>query len=82
MLSGILAGRAAGEGTVGLFFVAPRMLDMGSGSYSPFDLTTDRFLVCGLVAALVMLPGFGRRPVPSVRQAMAAVGMSVPGFSG
>jgi len=81
MLSGILAGLAAGA-LWGLVFVAPRMLTMGAGGYSSVDLTAGRFAVYGLVAAAVMLLGLGRRRWPMARQALTALGMSLLGFSG
>ena len=81
MLSGILAGLAAGA-LWGWVFVAPRMLTIGPGGYSSVDLTAGRFAVYGLVAAVVMLLGLGRRRWPTARQATAALGMSVLGFSG
>lgn len=55
---------------------------MGPESYSSVDLTSGRFAVYGLVAALVMLFGLGRRRLPTLRQLMSALGMSVLGFSG
>ncbi|NDP64548.1 DMT family transporter [Polaromonas sp.] len=81
MVTGILAGLAAGA-LWGLVFVAPRMLSMGYGGYSSVDLTSGRFAVYGLVAALAMLCGLGRRRWPTLRQLVAALGMSVLGFSG
>ncbi|SFC12350.1 EamA-like transporter family protein [Polaromonas sp. OV174] len=84
MLTGIVAGLAAGA-LWGLVFVAPRMLTMGEGGYASVDLTAGRFAVYGLVAAAVMLlglPGFRRRRLPTLRQAWAALGMSLLGFSG
>lgn len=81
MLAGVLAGLAAGA-LWGLVFVAPRMVDMGAGGYSSVDLMAGRFAVYGLVAALVMLAGWRSRRVPSLRQAGAALVMSVMGFSG
>ena len=81
MLTGILAGLAAGA-LWGLVFVAPRMVAMGTGGYSSVDLAAGRFAVYGLVAAGVMLLGLGRRRWPTLRQAGAALGMSVLGFSG
>ncbi len=77
MLTGILAGIAAGA-LWGLVFVAPRMV----GSYSPVDLTAGRFAAYGVVAAAVMLAGLRTRRLPSLRQALAALGMSVLGFTG
>ena len=81
MLSGILAGLAAGA-LWGLVFVAPRMIPMGAGGYASVDLAAGRFAVYGLVAAAVMLLGLGRRRWPTARQAAAALGMSLLGFSG
>ena len=81
MLSGIFAGLAAGA-LWGLVFVAPRMLSMGEGGYASVDLTSGRFAVYGLVAALSMLLGRGRRRWPGARQMAAALGMSILGFSG
>ena len=81
MLAGIVAGRAAGA-LWGQVFVVPRMHTAGSGSYLAVDLSAGRFAVCGLVAALTMLLSFGRRPKPTVRQARAALGISVLGFTG
>jgi drug/metabolite transporter (DMT)-like permease len=81
MLTGIFAGLAAGA-LWGLVFVAPRMLPMGVGGYSSIDLTAGRFAVYGLVAAVVMLAGWRYRRLPTLRQALAAVLMSVLGFTG
>lgn len=81
MLTGILAGLAAGA-LWGLVFVAPRMVDMGAGGYSSIDLTAGRFAVYGVLAALVMLIGMRSRRLPTLRQAWAALVMSVLGFSG
>ncbi|MDO9403435.1 MAG: DMT family transporter [Polaromonas sp.] len=81
MLTGILAGLAAGA-LWGLVFVAPRMLDMGPGGYSSLDLTSGRFVAYGAVAAVVMLASLRSRPWPTWRQAVAALGMSVLGFTG
>jgi drug/metabolite transporter (DMT)-like permease len=81
MLTGIFAGLAAGA-LWGLVFVAPRMLPMGTGGYSSIDLTAGRFAVYGAVAALVMLAGWRYRRRPTFRQALAALLMSVLGFTG
>jgi drug/metabolite transporter (DMT)-like permease len=81
LLTGILAGLGAGA-LWGLVFVAPRMLDMGSGGYTSVDLAAGRFAVYGLVAAAVMLMGFRHRLLPTLRQAAAALLLSVLGFSG
>lgn len=77
MLTGILAGLAAGA-LWGLVFVAPRM----AGGYSPVDLTAGRFAAYGAVAVAVMLLGLRTRRLPTARQALAALGMSVLGFTG
>lgn len=81
MLPGVLAGLGAGA-LWGLVFVAPRMLAMGEGGYTAFDLTAGRYAVYGIVAALVMLLGLGRRRLPTLRQAGAALVLSLLGFSG
>jgi drug/metabolite transporter (DMT)-like permease len=81
MLTGILAGLAAGA-LWGLVFVAPRMVEMGPGAYSSIDLTAGRFAVYGVLAVLVMLIGMRTRRLPTLRQAWAALVMSVLGFSG
>ncbi len=81
MLTGILAGLAAGA-LWGLVFVAPRMLETGPGGYSSIDLTAGRFAVYGMLAAAVMLAGWRSRRLPTLRQAGAALVMSVLGFSG
>ncbi len=81
MLTGVLAGLAAGA-LWGLVFVAPRMVEMGTGGYSSIDLTAGRFAVYGVLAALVMLIGMRSRRLPTLRQAGAALVMSILGFSG
>jgi drug/metabolite transporter (DMT)-like permease len=77
VLTGILAGLAAGA-LWGLVFVAPRMVS----GYSSVDLTAGRFAAYGVVAAAVMLAGLRARRMPTARQAVAAAGMSVLGFTG
>lgn len=77
MLTGILAGLAAGA-LWGLVFVAPRMVP----GYSSVDLTAGRFAAFGLMAVLVMCFGMRVRRLPTWRQAGAAVGMSLLGFTG
>ncbi|UUZ64326.1 DMT family transporter [Polaromonas sp. P1(28)-13] len=77
MLTGIVAGLAAGA-LWGLVFVAPRMV----AGYSSVDLTAGRFAAYGLLAAVVMLTGMRSRRLPTARQALTALGMSVLGFSG
>jgi drug/metabolite transporter (DMT)-like permease len=75
MLTGVLAGLAAGA-LWGVVFVAPRMVE----GYNSVDLTAGRFVAYGLVAALVCAST--RRPLPDARQALAAVGLSLLGFTG
>ena len=77
MLTGILAGLAAGA-LWGLVFVAPRMV----AGYTSVDLTAGRFVAYGVVAAALMLLVMRGRPLPTLRQALAALGMSVLGFTG
>lgn len=75
MLRGVLAGLLAGA-LWGLVFVAPRMVPAASG----VDLASGRFIVYGLLALAVVV--LGRRPWPAPRQALAAAGLSVLGFTG
>lgn len=75
MLRGVLAGLLAGA-LWGLVFVAPRMVE----GFSAVDLAAGRFLAYGLVAFVVM--AFSGRRLPDARQALAAAGMSVLGFTG
>lgn len=77
MLTGVLAGLAAGA-LWGVVFVAPRMVP----GFSSVDLTAGRFLAYGAVAAIVMLVGMRTRRLPTLAQAMAAVALSVLGFTG
>lgn len=77
MLTGILAGLAAGA-LWGLVFVAPRMVP----GFSSVDLTAGRFAAYGAVALGVMAWGWRSRRLPTPRQALAALGMSVLGFTG
>jgi drug/metabolite transporter (DMT)-like permease len=76
MLTGVMAGLGAGA-LWGLIFVMPRML----GDYSGVDMTAGRFVAYGVLAACVMALGWRRRPRPSLRQAGAALGLSILGFS-
>ena len=76
MLKGIAAGLAAGA-LWGLVFVAPRMVS----GLSPVDFTAGRFLSYGVLSLALML--IIRRAVwPTRHQAMAALGLSVLGFTG
>ena len=76
MLTGILAGLAAGA-LWGLVFVAPRMVS----GLSPVDFTAGRFLSYGVLSLALML--MLRRAVwPTRQQALAALSLSVLGFTG
>jgi drug/metabolite transporter (DMT)-like permease len=77
VLTGIFAGLAAGA-LWGLVFVAPRMVP----AHSSVDLTAGRFVAYGLVALAAM--GWARASVrwPDGRQALAAVSLSLLGFTG
>lgn len=77
MLTGVLAGLAAGA-LWGVVFVAPRMVP----GFSSVDLTAGRFLAYGAVAAIVMLIGLRTRRLPTMAQALAAVALSMLGFTG
>lgn len=77
MTGGILAGLAAGA-LWGLVFVAPRMVP----GFSSVDFAAGRFLAYGVVAAAVMLLARRGRALPTGRQALAALGFSVLGFTG
>lgn len=74
---GVAAGLAAGA-LWGLVFVAPRLVPQHGG----VALTAGRFLVYGLVAALVMMLTWRRLTLPTPRQALAAAGFSLLGFTG
>ncbi|HEY8356949.1 MAG TPA: DMT family transporter [Ramlibacter sp.] len=75
MVRGVLAGLLAGA-LWGLVFVAPRMVE----GFSGVDLAAGRFLAYGLVALAVV--GFSGRRLPDARQALAAAGLSLLGFTG
>jgi drug/metabolite transporter (DMT)-like permease len=77
MLTGIVAGLLAGA-LWGLVFVTPRMV----AAASPVDLAAGRFVAYGAIALLAMAWARGRRAWPTARQALAAVGLSVLGFTG
>ncbi|WBY01118.1 DMT family transporter [Ramlibacter tataouinensis] len=77
-LAGVLAGLAAGA-LWGLVFVAPRML---GGGYSSVDLTAGRFVAYGAVAAVLLAWSTRKRPLPTGGQALAAIGLSILGFTG
>lgn len=75
--TGILAGLGAGA-LWGLSFVAPRML----GGFAALDVTAGRFITYGIVALAMMGWGLRTRALPTGRQALAALGLSVLGFTG
>jgi drug/metabolite transporter (DMT)-like permease len=75
MWQGVLAGLLAGA-LWGLVFVAPRMV----GGIGSIDLTAGRFLAYGATALVIC--GFSRRPLPDARNALAALGLSLLGFTG
>ncbi|WP_053843017.1 DMT family transporter [Paracidovorax avenae] len=83
MLAGILAGLAAGA-LWGLVFIAPRL----ASGFASVDLTAGRFVAYGAVAAGMVLWGMVRRRagqprrLPTLRQAGAALWLSVLGFTG
>jgi drug/metabolite transporter (DMT)-like permease len=74
MLTGILAGLGAGA-LWGLVFVVPRM----TPGLSSVDLTSGRFFSYGAMAALVMALTRRSHTLPTLRQAITALGMSVLG---
>jgi drug/metabolite transporter (DMT)-like permease len=78
--SGIAAGLGAGA-LWGLVFVAPRMMP----GLSAVDVASGRFLVYGLVSLIAMVwtgGGITRVKLPTATQALAALGLSVLGFTG
>ena len=77
MLTGILAGLTAGA-LWGLVFVVPRM----TPGLTSVDLTAGRFLSFGAAAAVALLLTLRSRKLPNPQQALAALGMSVLGFTG
>jgi drug/metabolite transporter (DMT)-like permease len=77
VLSGILAGLAAGA-LWGLVFVAPRLLT----GMAAVDMAIGRFVVYGAFSAVLVLAGWRSRPRPTRQQAVAALGLSVLGFTG
>ncbi len=81
---GILAGLAAGA-LWGLVFVAPRMV-LGDSNvavgFNSVDLTAGRFLSYGLIAAVMMFIGLRARKLPTLNQAIAALVLSLLGFTG
>ena len=79
MSTGILAGVGAGA-FWGMAFVAPLM----APNFSSVDITVGRYLACSLVSLLLMLwSGVRRQRIwPTWRQAGAALGLSVLGYTG
>jgi drug/metabolite transporter (DMT)-like permease len=93
MLTGILAGLGAGA-FWGMTFIAPLMVS----GFSSVDLTVGRFVACGVFALLLMvarpfahqwrLRAGGAAPhssawhLPTGQQALAALGLSVLGYTG
>lgn len=79
MLAGVIAGLTAGA-LWGLVFVAPAL----APGLLPVDLAAGRFVVFGLTSLCMM--GFGLRNgssrLPTLRQVVAALLLSVLGFSG
>ena len=75
MLKGIVAGLAAGA-LWGLVFVAPGLVP----GLSAIDLVAGRYAFYGLTSLVFMVAK--RRPLPTLEQAGAALGLSVLGFSG
>ncbi|WP_371132241.1 DMT family transporter [Variovorax sp. SG517] len=71
------AGLGAGA-LWGLVFVAPRMV----GHFGMVDITAARFLVFGAVSGLAVFARPAASRWPNGRQALAALGLSVLGFSG
>ena len=76
MLKGIAAGLAAGA-LWALVFVAPSM----AHGLSAVDLTAGRFLSYGALSLCLMV-AMRKSVWPNFRQALAAAGMSVLGFTG
>lgn len=77
MWTGILAGLGAGA-LWGISFLAPKALP----GFAALDVTASRFVVYGLVAAVMMAWRLNMRHLPSGRHALAALGLSVLGFTG
>ena len=75
--TGILAGLAAGA-LWGLSFVAPRM----ASGFAAMDVTAGRFITYGLVALGMMAWGLHTRRLPTPRQFVAALMLSLLGFTG
>jgi drug/metabolite transporter (DMT)-like permease len=76
VLTGILAGLAAGA-LWGLVFVAPRMVT----GFTVVDFTAGRFVSYGALSVVLMLI-MRKAALPTLRQALTALAMSVLGFTG
>ncbi|MEJ8847422.1 DMT family transporter [Variovorax rhizosphaerae] len=76
-MTGIVAGLAAGA-LWGLVFVAPRMV----GNFGMVDIAAARFVVFGVVSALMLFTRPAVRRWPTLRQGAAALALSVLGFTG
>ncbi len=77
MFKGIAAGLGAGA-LWGLVFIAPRI----TPGLSSVDLMAGRYLSYGMVSAIFMLLTLRSRKLPTLDQAMAAVGLSILGNTG
>lgn len=90
MLTGIVAGLGAGA-FWGMTFVAPLLVP----GFGPVDFTVGRFLACGLFSLVLLMArplagllrrGANRRiarwQLPTLRQALAALGLSALGYTG
>ncbi len=77
MLKGILAGLAAGA-LWGMVFVVPRI----TSGLSSVDLTAGRFVSFGVMSALSMAFTWASHKLPTARQAVTAIGMSLIGATG
>ncbi len=77
MWIGVTAGALAGA-LWGLVFIAPRMF----ASYSTVDLAAGRFVAYGLASLVYLAVTGGARKLPTSAQALAALGLSVLGFTG
>lgn len=76
-LRGVAAGLAAGA-LWGLVFVVPSML----ADFGMVDIAASRFVVFGAVSALAMAARPARQRGPTLRQAGAALVLSLLGFTG
>lgn len=79
LTTGVIAGLGAGA-FWGMAFVAPLMAP-GFGSV---DITVGRYLACAALSVLLLAISFlsGNRVLPTWRQAGAALGLSVLGYTG